>query len=131
MRKFVNPFKYLTKKNSVIFVLLNIINTISFFITFIPDSFIVRVISAVILLVTTLALFLYITYLQAVITRNETSWVFKSNHEYQSDCDDCDNYDDDDDDDEEYDDDMDEDMEEAIDDDYNDDNEEENNDKVD
>ena len=128
MRKFVNPFKYLTKKNSVLFVLLNIINTISFFTAFIPDSFIVRAISAMILLATTLALFLYITYLQAVITRNETSWVFKPNHEYQPIYEDDD---DDDDEDEEYDNDMDEDMEEAIDDDYNDDNEEENNDKVD
>ncbi len=112
MRKFVNPAKYLSKKNMVIFVLLNLIYTVAFFTTFIPDSLWIRAISAVVLLIATVGSFIFVTYIQALITRKEFECTTKNYQSYYDNDEEEEDVNYDYDTDEDYDDEMDEDFDE-------------------
>lgn len=71
MYKFVNPFKYLSRKQSVMFVSMAVISTASFLAMAVMNNLYVRVAFGVAYLISSMIGMMSILYVQARITRKE------------------------------------------------------------
>lgn len=106
MYKIVNPFKYLTKKEKVLFSIEAVVNTVSFITLVLGNTFLLRGISAIMYMVTNLLGMMFILKIQAHITKDEfyrppCNCDCHSNYDDNDDYEDSDDYDSDNDDEDE------------------------------
>lgn len=77
MYKMINPkriLSYLSKKQSVLFILSNLFSSASFVLMLMANAIAVRAVSAVVLGVSTIYQVFILQYLQACLTRDELGW---------------------------------------------------------